>query len=87
MSVLRPLPPIAAGQHADLRRKQSYTVSMMVEESRLLQVCLIGTLHKSASELDFAKLLPDVVTIAEELDAHSSSRWCGIWRQTRFKIS
>ena len=42
---------------------------MMVEESRLLQVCLFATLHKSASQLDFTKLLPDVVTIADEVDA------------------
>jgi len=26
-------------------------------------------LHKSASQLDFTKLLPDVVTIADEVDA------------------
>jgi hypothetical protein len=32
-------------------------VAMVVEESRLLQVCL------------FTKLLPDVVTIADEVDA------------------
>jgi hypothetical protein len=32
--------PVAAGHHGDLRRKQGYTVAMMIEESRLLQVCL-----------------------------------------------
>jgi hypothetical protein len=53
----------AAGHHGKVRRKQCYTVPMMVEESRLLQVCLFGTLHKSASQLDFSKLLPDIVTI------------------------
>ena len=31
---------IAAGQHGNLRRKQGYTVAMMIEESRILQVCL-----------------------------------------------
>ena len=60
---------IAASHHGDLRRKQGYSVAMVVEESRLLQICLFTTLHKSASQLDFTKLLPDVVTIADEVDA------------------
>jgi hypothetical protein len=60
---------IAASHHGDLRRKQGYTVAMVVEESRLLQVCLFTTLHKSATQLDFSKLLPDVVIIADEVDA------------------
>jgi hypothetical protein len=59
----------AASQHGNLRRKQGYTVAMMIEESRLLQVCLFTTLHKTASQLDLTKLLPDVATIAEEVDA------------------
>jgi hypothetical protein len=42
---------------------------MMIEESRLLQVCLFTTLHKTASQLDLTKLLPDVATIADEVDA------------------
>ena len=41
----------------------------MVEESRLLQVCLFTTLHKNTKHLDYYKLLPDVVTIADEVDA------------------
>jgi hypothetical protein len=59
----------AAAEHGDLRRKQGYTVAMMVEESRLLQVSIFTTLHKNATQLDFAVLLPDVVTIADEVDA------------------
>jgi hypothetical protein len=44
-------------------------VAMAIEESRLLRICLFTTLHKSTSQLDFIKLLPDVVTIADEVDA------------------
>jgi len=55
----------AAGHHADLRRKQGYTVAMLVEESRLLQVTIFSTLHKNTNALEFSKLLPDVVTIAD----------------------
>ena len=59
----------AAAEHGDLRRKQGYTVAMAVEESRLLQVTIFSTLHKNTNNLEFSKLLPDVVTIADEVDA------------------
>ena len=59
----------AAAAHGDLRRKQGYTVAMAVEESRLLQVTIFSTLHHNVKNLEFSKLLPDVVTIADEVDA------------------
>jgi hypothetical protein len=59
----------AAGIHGDLRRKEGYTVAMTIEESRLLQVSIFTTLHKNAKNLDYSTLLPDVVTIADEVDA------------------
>jgi RsbT co-antagonist protein rsbRD N-terminal domain len=59
----------AAGHHGDLRRKQGYTVAMAVEESRLLQVSIFSMLHKDVKRLEFSTLLPDVVTIADEVDA------------------
>jgi hypothetical protein len=59
----------AAAIHGDLRRKQGYTVAMAVEESRLLQVTIFSILHKDVERIDFNKLLPDVVTIADEVDA------------------
>src|ERR1700676_1607547 len=59
----------AAADHGDLRRKQGYTVAMAVEESRLLQVTIFSTLHKNVKNLEFSMLLPDIVTIADEVDA------------------
>jgi hypothetical protein len=59
----------AAADHGDLRRNQGYTVAMAVEESRLLQVTIFSTLHKNVKNLEFSLLLPDVVTIADEVDA------------------
>jgi hypothetical protein len=59
----------AAADHGDLRRKQGYTVAMAVEESRLLQVTIFSTLHKNVKNLEFSTLLPNVVTIADEVDA------------------
>jgi hypothetical protein len=58
----------AAAHHGDLRRKQD-TVAMAVEESRLLQVTIFSTLHRNEHHVKFSKLLPDVVTIADEVDA------------------
>jgi hypothetical protein len=60
--------PKAAATHGDLRRKQGYTVAMVVE-SRLLQVTIFSTLHNNVKHLEFGLLLPDVVTIADEVDA------------------
>ena len=63
-----PISKIAA-HHGDLRHKQGYTVAMAVEESRLLQVSIFTILHKNVKQLEFNALLPDVVTIADEVDA------------------
>jgi hypothetical protein len=60
---------VAAGHHGELRLKQGYTAAMVVDESRILQVCIFSTLHRNERRVKFSKLLPDVVTIADEVDA------------------
>jgi hypothetical protein len=60
---------VAASDHGKLRRKQGYTVAMVVDESRILQVCIFSTLHRNENRVEFGKLLPDVVIIADEVDA------------------
>src|SRR6202045_1819749 len=60
---------VAAGHHGDLRCKQGYTVANVVDESRILQVSIFTTLHKNTNRVEFRKLLPDVVIIADEVDA------------------
>jgi hypothetical protein len=52
----------AASHHDDLRRKQGYSVAMVVEESRLLQVCLFSTQHKHTKQLDYEKLLRKTIS-------------------------
>jgi DNA-binding response OmpR family regulator len=59
----------AAVAHGKLRYLQGYTPAMLVHESRILQVTLFGTLQNNLSSLDFSSLLPDVMTIADEVDA------------------
>jgi len=42
---------------------------MIVHESRILQVTIFETLQSNLNHLDFSLLLPDVMTIADEVDA------------------
>jgi hypothetical protein len=59
----------AAVEHGRLRRTQGYSSAMLIHESRILQVTIFGTLHENLSTLDFSLLLPDVMIIADEVDA------------------
>ena len=59
----------AAVAHGKMRRMQGYSAGMLVHDSRILQVTLFGTLQNNLSALDFSLLLPDVMTIADEVDS------------------
>jgi hypothetical protein len=59
----------SAHDHGKVRFKQAYTVPMLVEESRLLQVSIFETLNLNQKRLDTSLLLPDVMIIADECDA------------------
>jgi hypothetical protein len=61
----------AAG-HGIARRKQGYSAAMMVEESRMLQVSIFQSLHENLNHIELPLLLPDVMTIANEVDAQLS---------------
>jgi CheY-like chemotaxis protein len=59
----------AAVLHGKIRNSQGYTVAMLVEESRILQVSIFETLQNNLSTVDFSLLLLDVMTIADEVDS------------------
>jgi CheY-like chemotaxis protein len=59
----------AAVLHGKIRFEQGYTVPMIIEESRILQVSLFQTLQNNLTSVDFSLLLIDVMTIADEVDA------------------
>lgn len=59
----------AARQHGTVRRKQGYSVPMIVEESRNLQVSIFNNLQNNLGTADFSTLLLDVMTIADEVDS------------------
>lgn len=58
-----------AQSHGRLRLAQGYSVPMVVEESRLLQVSIFNALHKNLRSLDFSTVLLDVMSIADEIDS------------------
>jgi len=62
----------AAARHGSNRRQQGYTAAMLVEESRMLQVCIFQTLQDNLAGIDFSVLLIEVMTIADEVDSQLS---------------
>jgi DNA-binding response OmpR family regulator len=59
----------AAAEHGVNRRREGYSASMLVEESRILQVCIFHTLQKNLANINFSILLYQVMTIADEVDS------------------
>jgi CheY-like chemotaxis protein len=62
-------PSAAAVAHGLIRFRQGYTAPLIVEESRILQVCIFETIQRSLVNVDFSLVLPDVMLIADEVDA------------------
>ena len=58
-----------AVQHGKTRQSQGYSIPMIIEESRILQVSIFHTLQKNLRSVDFSLLLIDVMTIADEVDS------------------
>jgi DNA-binding response OmpR family regulator len=58
----------SAHEHGVLRYEQGYSLPMMVEESRILQVSIFNTLQNNLGRADFDTVLKDVMTIADEVD-------------------
>ena len=59
----------AAVEHGKIRLSQGYSVPMIIEESRILQVSIFETLRNNLKSVDFSLLLTDVMTIADEVDS------------------
>jgi DNA-binding response OmpR family regulator len=58
-----------AVEHGKIRHSQGYTIPMIIEESRMLQVSIFHTLQSNLNVVDFSLLLIDVMTIADEVDS------------------
>jgi len=62
-------PSAAAVAHGQLRYRQGYTAPLIVQESRILQVCIFETIQRNLTTVDFASVLPDIMMIADEVDS------------------
>jgi hypothetical protein len=60
---------MSARDHGERRHQQGYSAAMLVEESRILEMSLFGTLQRNLFSLDLTSMLQDVVTIADEADS------------------
>jgi hypothetical protein len=58
-----------AVMHGKARLAQGYSIPMIIEESRMLQVSIFHTLQANLNVVDFSLLLIDVMTIADEVDS------------------
>jgi hypothetical protein len=58
-----------AAAHGLLRLQQGYAAAILIEESRCLQVSIFNTMNTNSHRIDFNQLLPDVMVIADEVDA------------------
>ena len=59
----------AAVEHGKSRFQQGYSLPMIIEESRILQVSIFQTLQNNLATVDFSLVLGDVMTIADEVDS------------------
>jgi ActR/RegA family two-component response regulator len=59
----------AAAAHGELRYRQGYSASLIVQESRILQVCIFETIQRNLVHVDFSTVLPDIMIIADEVDS------------------
>jgi DNA-binding response OmpR family regulator len=75
----------SALEHGILRRKQGYTVPMIVEESRILQVSIFNTLQNNLGRVDFSTVLLDVMTIADEVDSQLKQAMLGFMETSAAK--
>jgi hypothetical protein len=72
----------AAVAHGKMRKAQGYTAGMLVHESRMLEVTISETLHSNRSVIDFRLLLPDIMTIADEVDSQLAQAMNGYMNGT-----
>jgi hypothetical protein len=71
-------------QSRPIAESSSAFSAMLIHESRILQVTIFGTLHKNLSALNVKLLLPDVMTIADEVDSQLTQTNGNLHRCTAF---
>jgi hypothetical protein len=60
---------------------------MVVEESRIFQVCIFNTLQNNLGSVDFSTVLLDVMTIADEVDSQLKQAMLGFMESLAAKAA
>jgi CheY-like chemotaxis protein len=76
-----------AGKHGVDRRRQGYTVSMLVEEYRLLQLSIFQTLHNNLANIDYSLLLNGIMTIADEINSQLAHALAGYSTESMQRVA
>jgi hypothetical protein len=71
---------VARGQ---LRFRQGYTAPMLVQEARILELSLYETIQRNIARLDFRRVLPDIMVIADEVDSQLTQTIDSFLKDTR----
>lgn len=71
----------AAVELGRLRYSQGYSISMVVEESRILRICLFETLYRRLSAHHFRSVLANAKTITDECDSQLKQTLASFARQ------
>ncbi|WP_348260622.1 response regulator [Telmatobacter sp. DSM 110680] len=74
-----------AAEHGRMRFRQGYTASMLVEESRMLQVSIFQSLQNNLQKVDFSLLLVDVMVIADEVDSQLAQAMASYIAEAKLK--
>ena len=59
----------SAWAHGKTRRRQGYSVPLIVEEGRLLYRVIADTLHANLLDMDISSIIPDLEEISDSLNA------------------
>jgi len=62
-------PSPAAVAYGKTRQSQGYTPGMLVHDSRILELALFEALNNNLGRIEFSLLLPNIMTIADEVDS------------------
>jgi len=57
----------AAARHGSIRRRQGYTVSMLLEETRLLHAVIAEYTQKALLYVDVSYIIPDLIDVGDRL--------------------
>lgn len=69
-AIVTPDALLAAAEHGRTRRRQGYSIPMIVNETRLLRRSICDMVQNHLLTVDISYIIPDLVHVGDGLDAH-----------------